>query len=96
MLLLVVGPVLLLFAWHRPLHPLPCPVSVAYVCGAAAAAATVYSSIGISCRGARRLHGGAQILQLVNWLEDRTARRTLISFISWLLRAKGNPNLCER
>lgn len=96
MLLLVVGPVLLLFAWHRPLHPLPCPVSVAYVCGAAAAA-TVYSSIGISCRGARRLHGGAQILQLVNWLEDCTARRTLIfSFISWLLRAKGNPNVCER
>ena len=83
LLLLVVGPVLLL-AWHRPLHPLSCPVAFVDVCRAAAAvaaaAATVYSSVGISCSGTRRLHSGSHriiALQMVKGLEDRTARSTV-------------------
>lgn len=55
LLLVGVGPVvmlLLLFVCHRPLHPLLCPVPVVDVC---AAAATVYSSVGINCH----LHAAA-------------------------------------
>lgn len=61
LLLVGVGPVvmlLLLFVCHRPLHPLLCPVPVVDVC---AAAATVYSSVGINCH----LHAAAQALRAV-------------------------------
>ena len=70
-MLVVIGPVLLL-AWHRPLHPLPCPVSSVDVGGAAAAA--VDSSVRISCSDARCLHGAARKLQVMK--EDLSERRT--------------------
>lgn len=79
LLVLVVGPVLLI-ARHRPLHPLSCPVAIVDVCGAAAAA-TVYSSVGISCSTGRRLHGGVHKYSWWGWGWQTALHGGLFSFL---------------